>query len=426
MIADDRAAALAVRRRARADGDPRLVRPARARARRRVRRSLARAGGGARPHRRDPRRATACRATAGYWYALAFALGGARALRAHARVRAQHPAGSGDRHRLCRVGLARRARARPRAAGRRAHQAAPDRLDPHRHAAGSRRARGALRRHRRSCIACFGARSSRCRSIRSRPPRAAGGCSCGTSSSTARSRSSSRRRCASRACCSSSPISSFRRRSPGCSRVELRAPPAARVGARRRAHRRGPLRLVGVGPADRARRSSARSAPRWRSSGSCSRRAGAVTRADSRSSRSPRSRSSACCSSRFPRMDQPWLDALERIAPPVQTVFLTEYERATRSDTLRIDRARRSRARAAARARAGRALGPQGRWSRRKSSACGSTSPAAARSPPATQLVLRHLAASARSGSALRSALPLLLIGAAGLYVLALRKPRAT
>src|SRR5207302_9391821 len=32
----------------------------------------------------------------------------------------------------------------------------------------------------------------------------------------------------------------------------------------------------------------------------------------------------------FPRADQPWLDALEKIAPPVQTIFLTEFERGER------------------------------------------------------------------------------------------------
>jgi len=34
----------------------------------------------------------------------------------------------------------------------------------------------------------------------------------------------------------------------------------------------------------------------------------------------------------FPAMDQPWLDALEDIAPPVQTAFLSSGERFTRID----------------------------------------------------------------------------------------------
>ena len=36
----------------------------------------------------------------------------------------------------------------------------------------------------------------------------------------------------------------------------------------------------------------------------------------------------------FPRMDQPWLDAVESVAPPIQTAFLTEFERATRTEML--------------------------------------------------------------------------------------------
>src|SRR4029078_4847077 len=36
----------------------------------------------------------------------------------------------------------------------------------------------------------------------------------------------------------------------------------------------------------------------------------------------------------FPKMDQPWLDALETLAPPLNTVFLTSGERATRNQTL--------------------------------------------------------------------------------------------
>src|SRR5262249_10982222 len=36
----------------------------------------------------------------------------------------------------------------------------------------------------------------------------------------------------------------------------------------------------------------------------------------------------------FPQADQPWLDALEGLAPPVQTTFLSSSERATRDETL--------------------------------------------------------------------------------------------
>jgi zinc/manganese transport system permease protein len=36
----------------------------------------------------------------------------------------------------------------------------------------------------------------------------------------------------------------------------------------------------------------------------------------------------------FPRMDQPWLDATERVAPPVQTLFLTSAEMEARADAI--------------------------------------------------------------------------------------------
>src|SRR5258705_7648642 len=36
----------------------------------------------------------------------------------------------------------------------------------------------------------------------------------------------------------------------------------------------------------------------------------------------------------FPQMDQPWLDALEGVVPPLHTAFLSSSERATRNETL--------------------------------------------------------------------------------------------
>ena len=59
----------------------------------------------------------------------------------------------------------------------------------------------------------------------------------------------------------------------------------------------------------------------------------------------------------FPAMDQPWLDALEDIAPPVQTAFLSSGERFTRNEVLELDRARESRTPAPARLGARCALG---------------------------------------------------------------------
>ncbi|MGI8894940.1 MAG: hypothetical protein ACR2HE_04690, partial [Casimicrobiaceae bacterium] len=62
----------------------------------------------------------------------------------------------------------------------------------------------------------------------------------------------------------------------------------------------------------------------------------------------------------FPRMDQPWLDAVEGVAPPVQTVFLTEFERATRTDMLEsIERAKAELARL-------RELEQDVRWAKRE------------------------------------------------------------
>jgi zinc/manganese transport system permease protein len=58
----------------------------------------------------------------------------------------------------------------------------------------------------------------------------------------------------------------------------------------------------------------------------------------------------------FPRMDQPWLDVLEDMAPPLQTTFLDAGERLTRSEALEsIERARAELARL-------RALDQDVRW----------------------------------------------------------------
>jgi zinc/manganese transport system permease protein len=127
----------------------------------------------------------------------------------------------------------------------------------------------------------------------------------------------------------------------------------------------------------------------------------------------------------FPRMDQPWLDALESIAPPVQTVFLTEHERATRADMLEsIDRAQAELARL-------RELEQDVRWGRKEMDAekaerlrqyiAGRSEISAGE-----QLVLRSLRDKARGRQRLMLGLPLLLVGAAGSYLMsAKRVPRA-
>jgi zinc/manganese transport system permease protein len=127
----------------------------------------------------------------------------------------------------------------------------------------------------------------------------------------------------------------------------------------------------------------------------------------------------------FPRMDQPWLDALESIAPPVQTVFLTEHERATRTDMLEsIGRAKAELARL-------RELEQDVRWGRKEMDAekaerlrqyiAGRSEISAGE-----QLVLRSLREKARGRQRLMLGLPLLLAGAAGFYLApAKRAPRA-
>jgi len=123
----------------------------------------------------------------------------------------------------------------------------------------------------------------------------------------------------------------------------------------------------------------------------------------------------------FPRMDQPWLDALERIAPPVQTVFLTEYERATRADMLEsIGRANAELARL-------RELEQDVRWGRKELDAekaerlrqyiAGRSEISAGE-----QLVLRSLRDKARGRQRLALGLPLLLVGAAGLFLVSVKR----
>jgi zinc/manganese transport system permease protein len=117
----------------------------------------------------------------------------------------------------------------------------------------------------------------------------------------------------------------------------------------------------------------------------------------------------------FPQMDQPWLDALEDIAPPVQTAFLDSGERFTRNELLAsIDRTRAELTRM-------RALEQDVRWGkvameleqaeRLRQYLAGRSEISAG-----DQLVLRHLRAKARERQRFVLGLPLLLAGAGGLY----------
>ena len=126
----------------------------------------------------------------------------------------------------------------------------------------------------------------------------------------------------------------------------------------------------------------------------------------------------------FPRMDQPWLDALEAIAPAVQTVFLTEFERATRTQTLQdIERAGAELTRL-------RTIEQDVRWGREKMdeerierlrqylAGRGEIS-------AGDELVLRSLRAKARERQRWMLGWPLLLCGVGGCLWLASAKGRA-
>lgn len=126
----------------------------------------------------------------------------------------------------------------------------------------------------------------------------------------------------------------------------------------------------------------------------------------------------------FPKMDQPWLDALERVAPPVQTLFLTEFERTTRSDTLSdIQRARAELARL-------RELEQDVRWGktemdhekveRLRQYLAGRSEISAG-----DELVLRHLRDKARERQRWMLGLPLFFMGAGGFYLLTAKRRRA-
>ena len=123
----------------------------------------------------------------------------------------------------------------------------------------------------------------------------------------------------------------------------------------------------------------------------------------------------------FPRMDQPWLDAIESIAPPVQTTFLTDFERTTRGEMIAsIERSQAELIRL-------RELEQDVRWGKAEMDAekvervrqylAGRGEIAAGE-----QLVLRHLRDKARDRQRLLLGLPLLVIGGAGFYFLSAKR----
>jgi zinc/manganese transport system permease protein len=123
----------------------------------------------------------------------------------------------------------------------------------------------------------------------------------------------------------------------------------------------------------------------------------------------------------FPALDQPWLDALEDMAPPVQTVFLNQSERATREEVLgSIVRGRAELTRL-------RRLEQDVRWGavaieperaeRLRQYLAGRSEIGAG-----DQLVLRSLRGKARERQRFALGLPLLLIGVGGFFALVRRR----
>ena len=119
----------------------------------------------------------------------------------------------------------------------------------------------------------------------------------------------------------------------------------------------------------------------------------------------------------FPRMDQPWLDALEALVPPVQTAFLEAGERYTRSEALQsIENASAELARLRARdedARWGTITLPTEERERLRQYLAGRSEISAG-----DQLVLRHVRSKARERQRYALGMPLLVLGALGLWAL--------
>jgi zinc/manganese transport system permease protein len=122
-----------------------------------------------------------------------------------------------------------------------------------------------------------------------------------------------------------------------------------------------------------------------------------------------------------PQMDHPWLDALEEVAPILQTAFLDSSDRLTRSET--IEAIRHARAELARL----RALDQDVRWGkvemeperieRLRQYLVGKSEISAG-----DQLVLRHLRSKAREGQRFGLGLPVCIAGAWGLYALLRRR----
>jgi zinc/manganese transport system permease protein len=117
----------------------------------------------------------------------------------------------------------------------------------------------------------------------------------------------------------------------------------------------------------------------------------------------------------FPQMDQPWFDALEAAVPPLHTAFLSSSERATRNETLEsMARERNELARL-------RALEQDVRWNKvamdnEKAERLRQYLAGRSEISAGDALVLRHLRSKARERQRFGLGLPLLALGAWGVW----------
>src|SRR5215475_4848541 len=127
----------------------------------------------------------------------------------------------------------------------------------------------------------------------------------------------------------------------------------------------------------------------------------------------------------FPQLEQPWLDALEDAAPPIQTTFLSTGEQATRIETLdAIARNRTELERL-------RALHQDVQWGKvelepEKAERLRQYLMGKSEISAGDQLVLRHLRSKARQRQRYAIGLPILLAGVGGLYALMRGRSRTT
>ena len=123
----------------------------------------------------------------------------------------------------------------------------------------------------------------------------------------------------------------------------------------------------------------------------------------------------------FPQLDQPWLDALEDMAPVLQTGFLTSSERATRTEA--IESIRRARAELARL----RALNQDVHWGQvemepEKAERLRQYIMGKSEISAGDQLVLLHLRSKARERQRFALGIPILVAGAGGLYAIMRRR----